>query len=429
MKKKVLALLLCVGLAAGGLGGCGEPDAPGKETPEAESGEETISGEVHMAYWAIEFDGYLNRCIEEFNKIYPDIKIVLEPAAWDEYWTKLEAASTGGSVADVFWMNGPNVMKYVNGGVMEPIDGYLENSDIDLNRYPEGMVQLYHVNGKQYGIPFTFDTIGVWYNKKLFDAAGVPYPKDDWTWEEMVDTARQLTKEDKSVYGMATQLEAQQCYYNTIFAMGGEVISEDRKSSGFDKAETQAGIQCWVDLQEEEISPSLASLAETAPDVQFLSERVAMLWYGSWFVSAVEASDLVNDVDVVELPSMNGNKGTVIHGVINAISSASENKEAAWKWVEFLGQEKANVICAEEGIIPALEGTPEKWVSAHPQYNLQSFITSAENYSYAYPVSENSAVWERPMIENLKKAYCLEVDVKEACDTIAKEMNEALAKE
>ena len=429
MRKKFLTVLLCVGMAMGLLAGCGDGDASTDGQNGSEGEEESVSGEVRMAYWDVSFDGYLNRCIEEFNKLYPDVEIILEPSTSGEFWTKLEAASTGGSAADVFWMNGPNITKYARGGVLMPIDEFLEDSELDLGNYPESMVQLYNIDGKQYGVPFCFDTVGVWYNKDIFDEAGVPYPEDDWTWEEMVDIARQLTREDGSVYGIAAPVANQTAFYNTICAMGGEVISEDKKSSGYDKPETQAGIQCWVDLQKEGLSPSLASLTESPADAQFLSGRVAMYWNGSWFASTVAASELSDSIDVAELPSLNGTKATVIHGSINAISKNTENPVAAWKWVEFLSGETANTICAEEGVIPAMEGTAEKWVSAHPQYNLQSFITSAEEYSYPYPVSANTAVWNQYETDYLKQAYGLEMEVKEACDLLAEKMNEALAKE
>ena len=147
------------------------------------------------------------------------------------------------------------------------------------------MVELYNVDGKQYAIPKDFDTIGVWYNKKIFDEAGVPYPTDDWTWDDMADIAKQLTRSDGSVYGISAEYETQIAIYNTIFANGGKIISEDKKTSGYDTEATQAGVQCWVDMMKDGVSPSEASLEETQGNVQFLSGRLGMYWCGSWFLS------------------------------------------------------------------------------------------------------------------------------------------------
>ena len=435
-KKQLLALGLSVLMAVGAFAGCGSAPAKeeskdtGKDAGAEEAGDEKVSGEVRYAFWDAAQQPYLEKCVEEFNKIYPDVKVTLEPNVWDEYWTKLEAGATGGSIADVFWMNGPNITKYAKGDILMPIDDLLKDSELDTANYPQGLVELYNIDGSQYALPKDFDTIGVWYNKKIFDEAGVPYPTDDWTWEDMTETAKQLTKSDGSVYGIGAPYDTQVGIYNTIYAAGGEVISEDKKSSGYDKPETQAGIQCWIDLQKAGVSPSEASLEETAGNIQFLSGRLGMYWGGSWMVAQVLDSDLKDDIDVVELPSLNGKKATIIHGLGNCIYKDTKYPEAAWKWVEFLSGETANKLSAEMGAaIPALKGTAQEWIDKNPTYNLKSFITSSEEYSYPYPASVNTAEWEQYQADNLKKAFSLEVSVEDVCKTLTEQMNEVLANE
>lgn len=425
----MLALGLSAVMMTLSLSACGDSN-PGGGKAETTDSEETISGDIRYAFWDAAQQPYLEQCVKEFNKIYPDIKVTLEPNVWDEYWTKLEAGATGGSIADVFWMNGPNITKYVKGDIVMPIDDLLAGSGLDTANYPEGLVNLYNIDGKQYAIPKDFDTIGVWYNKKIFDEAGVPYPTDDWTWEDMADIAKQLTKEDGSVYGIGAAYDTQIGIYNTIYAAGGEVISKDKKSSGYDKAETQAGVQCWVDLMEAGVSPNEASLEETQGYIQFLSGRLGMFWCGSWFLGQVLDSDMKDNINVVELPSINGKKATIIHGLGNCIYKDTKYPEASWKWVEFLAGEQANKLSAETGAaLPALKGTAQVWVDKNPDYNLRSFITSSEEYSYPYPASVNTAEWEQYQADNLKRAFSLEISVKEACEKAAKQMDEVLANE
>lgn len=226
------------------------------------------------------------------------------------------------------------------------------------------------------------------------------YPTDDWTWEDMVEKAEKLTKEDSSVYGIAAPYDGQTCYYNTVFANGGEIISNDKKSSGYDKPETQAGIQCWIDLQTAGLSPSQASLEEATADAQFLSGKVAMAWIGSWLLPNILASDIKDDIDCVEVPSINGQKGNTAHGLGNCIYKNTKNPEASWAWVD-----------------------------AYPQYNLKSYITAAEECSFEYPSSVNTAEWDQYEADNLKKVYALEIDLKTAADNLAAQMNEVLANE
>lgn len=444
--KKFLALCLTGIMAFSALAGCGGSDkkadtskdatedsaeADGDEA-EDESGdnaaEESISGEIRYAFWDVAQQPYLEVCVEEFNKIYPDIKITLEPNTWDDYWTKLEAAATGGSMADVFWMNGPNIAKYAKGGILMPATDLIETYGLDTANYPEGLINLYNIDGVQYALPKDFDTIGLWYNKAMFDDAGLDYPTDDWTWEDLTEAATALTKD--GVYGFAAGYDTQSGIYNTIYAAGGYVISDDKKASGYDLEETQAGIQCWIDLMEAGVSPSQASLEETNSSTQLLNGQIAMSFQGSWFLAQVVDSEIKDNLDCVELPSINGKKATVIHGLGNCIFAGTENPDAAQAWVAFLAGETANTISAEMGAaIPALAGTAEAWVNGHPEYNLQSYITSSEEYSYAYPASVNTAEWNQYEGDNLKNVFALQSDVKTACDNLAAQMNEVLANE
>ena len=157
---------MAIGLAALMAGGMLTGSATAVFAEEANT---DVSGEVRYAYWDNNQTPYIEQCIEEFNKVYPNVTITLEPNTWDEYWTKLEAAATGGSIADVFWMNGPNITKYANGGILMPIDDMIQEQGIDTANYPAGLVSLYNIDGVQYALPKDFDTIGVWYNKAIFD--------------------------------------------------------------------------------------------------------------------------------------------------------------------------------------------------------------------------------------------------------------------
>ncbi len=404
--------------------------APEEKKEEGEEPAEEASAEIRMGYWDKGQTPYLEACVAEFNKEHPEIKVTLELNSWKEYWPKLENSIAGGGAPDVFWMNGPYFTKYAQADVILPIDEYIEKDGIDLSNYPAALLALYDLDGVQYALPKDFDTIGLWYNKKLFDEAGVDYPTDEWTWEDMVAAAKKLTKEDGSVYGIGAPYRDQTGIYSTIFANGGKIISDDKKSSGYSMPETVEAIKLWVALHEEGLTPSEASFEETKESVQFLSGRLAMIQNGSWFLNQVVEADNPADFDVVELPSVNGNKGTVIHGLGNCISAVTENPDAAWEWVKFLAGKRANEISAETAAaIPAYKGTAQAWVDARPEYNLKSFITSSENYAFPYPSSLYSGEWETAQAEILKKSYALELDVEEACKQFNDKMNEILATE
>lgn len=399
-----------------------------KQTKETATVEKVkIVGEINYAFWDKGQLPYFKECVVDFKKEYPEIKVNLLPLDWDSYWKKMEEDAGRKEMADVFWLNGPSIEKYVKEGVLLAFDEKIKESEIDLNNYPEALVKLYNVGGVQYAIPKDFDTVAVWYNKKIFDSAGVPYPDANWTWEEMLAIAKQLTKKDRSIYGITAAYREQTGIYNTIFANGGYVISEDKKSSGYHLPETQAGIQLWVDLITLGFSPKQGEFDFFEDYRWFLSGKTAMHWNGSWFLNQVLSSSLKDDIEVVEVPSINGKKATVIHGLGNCISKYTKHPEAAWKWVEFLSSEKINKLSAEKGAaIPAFHGAAKDWVEKNPKYHLETFIKAAEEYSYAYPVAENAEVWVNNQTRTMRQVFSLEKKVKEACDTLSVQMNEAL---
>lgn len=442
MKKKVLATILCAAMTLSTLVGCGaEKAAPAADAATEPATEETAAEpaaeapadavEIHYAYWQDTLGGYLEECKANFEAANPGVTIVLEPTAWGEYWTKLETAATGGAVADVFQMNGPNIGKYADAGVVTPIDGFLANSDIDLANYPAAMNDLYNIDGAQYGIAIDYDTIGLWYNKELFDAAGLDYPSKDWTWDDMVAAAAALTDEANGIYGIAAGYNDQGCFYNTVPMSGGYILNEDKSASGYSLPETRAGIQCWVDLIKKGYSPSQASLTENADYIQFMSGKIGMMFAGDWYAATFVTDDAFKTkCDCQYLPMINGNRVSVIHGKANCISSASANQEMAWKWVEYLASEEANTILGNSGAaIPTFKGCDALYFAQYPDYNMDIFADEAANMSVPYPASKTSAEWGDIVWNELVSAYSLEITVDEACDNIATQMDALLASE
>lgn len=442
--KKILASLLCAGLTASMLTGCGSKDA---ESPASTtSGQESVTStepvaetepevtgdpvEIHYAYWQDSLGTYLEQCKEKFEDANPNITIVLEPTTWTEYWTKLETAATGGTIADVFQMNGPNINKYADAGIILPLNDYLSNSGLSMNSYPEAMNDLYNIDGIQYGVPIDYDTIGLWYNKELFDQAGVSYPDETWTWDDLVAAAEKLTDTENNVYGIAAGYADQGGFFNTVFAAGGYILNEDKTACGFDQEGTIQGIKCWIDLMKAGYSPSQASLSENADYIQFMSGKVAMLFAGDWYASifADPTADFAEKCDVALLPTINGNRATVIHGKANCIAASTENPDAAWAWVNYLADEEANQLLGESGAaIPAHVSYSSLFFEQYPMYNMDIFSQEALECAYPYPASKGFNEWADVVWNELVPAYSLEVSIEDACANITTQMNDILA--
>ncbi|WP_409341565.1 ABC transporter substrate-binding protein [Paenibacillus sp. MBLB4367] len=372
----------------------------------------------------------MEEIIAKFKTTHPNINVTIEHTPYKQYFQKMETAAIGENLPDVLWINGPNIIKYAANGQLMDITGKISQDKLDMGNYPASLVQLYTVNGKNYGVPKDYDTIGLWYNKKMFDAAGVKYPDANWDWNTLVDAAKKLTDPSKGVWGIAAALDGQGGYYNTIPQAGGYVISEDKKTSGYDKPEAIQGLKFWTDLiHVHKVSPTLAQMTDSSPLSMFQSGKVAMFYDGSWSALDYSKNEYTKDkVDVAVLPK-NKQQAVVIHGLGNVIAAKTKYPNEAWEFLKFLASKEAADIQAKTGaVIPAFNGTQDAWVKSMPNFNLKAFIDMV-GYSKPYPASKDTAKWNTLETDILQKAWSGEMKVEEAAKQLGQKMNEALAQE
>lgn len=386
--------------------------------------------EIKYGYWDEKQTDFLEEIVEAFNEEHPDIEVKLEITPFGEYFTKLDAAAQGGGLPDVFWMNGPNFTKYAANDMLAPITENIEDDNIDVSPFPDALLELYEYEGDQYALPKDFDTTALWYNKQLFDDAGVDYPDDSWEWDDLVNAAKELTNPEEDVYGIGAYMQDNQAsFWNIIFANDGYIISDDQTKSGFDDPNTIEALEMYHDLiHKHEVSPTHAQMENTDATEMFESGKIAMMYNASYYVPEFKDHDFLKEnADVAPLPTLK-KKSNVIHGLGNVISANSEHKEEAWEFVKFLASEKAQNIQAEGGLISAYEGTQDAWLESAPNFDLEVFLDAAD-YAEPYPISEDVEKWEAIMLEEIAKAWDGQITVEEAAHNIAQEMDEILAQE
>lgn len=424
MKKKRVALLLCAAMVASLAAGCGNR---GSSDEGGSSGDPVT---ISYACWDSNQAKLIQTIADEFEDENPNIKIDIQVTGWDDYWTALEAAGTGGSLPDTFWMHSNNIYYYGSNDQLLDLTDYIEESDeIDLANYPEGLTQIYNIEGAQYAIPKDYDTIALWYNKTLFDEAGLSYPDETWTWDDLRAAAEKLTKDDGSQYGFCAGLHNQEGYYNFVYQNGGEIITEDKTKSGYDEEKTIEGIQEYFSYVWDGLSPAIYDDQARAEAIQ--TGLCAMGLFGSWNLSSFASTDFMTEnFDCAVLPSSNdGGRASIFNGLGNAIAATTEHPDEAWKWVEYLSSKEGQERQAELGIaISAYNGTADKFSEAYPMFNTQCYIDMVD-YAQIRPYSNQTSVWEDKAYETLRSAYAGDEDLTQACKNTAEMMNEALAAE
>lgn len=415
--KKRLALTALIGVATAGLlAACSTPSTP------ASTQKVTITYEV----WAGTQTPAMKAIAAAFTKENPNITVDVQELPWPQYWSTLQTSTQGGTAPDAFWMLAQNIKPYASGGQLLDLTAEIKSENVDLANYPKAVLDLYNQgDGKIYGLPKDFDTNGVWYNKALFDAAGVAYPKAGWTWADFRAAAKALTDPAKGVWGVAAPIDYQGGYYNTIYQAGGQVISKNGKTAKLDTPEAIAGIKFWTDLQADGSSPNLKQLSDTEAETQFEQGKVAMYMSGAyWALQLYNNTTLRPNVDVAPLPT-GKQQATVTSGIANVGYSGTKHPKEVAKFLLFAsGKEAADIQAKSGAVLPAYKGTEKTWMNAMPEFkHLQVFI-DALKYAVPLPVQGDAATWQGEQTQYLTPAW----NGTESAADAAKQYNDAVNK-
>lgn len=327
--------------------------------------------ELEMNYWMSEQDEGILPAIEAFNASQDEIVVNASSIPWSQYWDKLVVGLPAGSAPDVFSINALNVVDYARNGYLLDITDLFESGAVDVTKYPAHTVATHTVDGVLRGIPRDFDAIAVYYNKTLFDEAGVEYPKDGWTWDEFIETAKKLTNPDAGVHGCSIAANGQAFGYDYIYGNGGILFDEN----GMCVVNTPENVEAFQKLHDaihvEKISATVEEQVEIAKNVRFLSGTDAMAFDGGWNMATYQEAygDMLG---VVSLPIMK-EATTISHSLSWVGAATTKHPEEVKKFLTYLAGYEAQAQAAQ-AVIPAYEGTPELWAAKFADYNTDAFL-------------------------------------------------------
>lgn len=438
MKKKLLSTALAgimvMSLAAcgGGGGNSGGGSADGGDAAGGASSGGDKGGTITVAIWDNGQKAGLDQIIADYTAATGN-KAEIQVITWDQYWTLLEAGASGGDMPDVFWMHSNEVQKYMENDILMDLTDRIASSEkLEMDKFPEDIKNLYSWNGKTYAIPKDVDTIALFYNKTMFDEAGLSYPDDSWTWDDFYDAAVKLTKEDGSQYGTAMNPSNEQDgWMNIIYSMGGKVLTDDKKASGFDDPNTIKAME-FVQKLVDNVMPSATVMAETGTDVLLGSGKIAMLSQGSWMVPQFKEHEYISEnCDVAVLPKdpTTGNRVSLYNGLGWAVSAKTKNPDAAWQLVEWFGTKDMQLKQAQLGVtMAAYDGVSDEWKNNADKFDLQPFLDMRENIVFR-PSTRATLTWWNPMCETFKEAWNGNMPMADACAQVTQQMNEAISAE
>ena len=341
---------------------------------------------------------------------------------------------------DVFWMHSNNSQMYMKNNKLLKLDDYIAKSEkVDMSNYMPEITELYTYDGSYYAVPKDYDTIALWYNKKMFDDAGLEYPNENWTWDDLYEAAKKLTTGDKYGFCMNTSND-QDTYYNMVYSMGGYIVNDDHTKSGYDDANTIKAMD-YVGKLLKDCCPPATTMSETGTDVMFQSGTVAMITQGSWMTAGfLDNEYLVENCDVAILPydKTTGMRTSICNGLGWAASADTKRPDDCWKLIEWFGSKEMQEKQAELGVtMSAYEGTSDKWVNCTDKFNLNAYlditkdstVSGVTNKLVLRPYTYNSTVWSQAAQTFFSDAWADPSKMEQSCKDFAAQMNQYIEEE
>ncbi|AIK35997.1 bacterial extracellular solute-binding family protein [Bacillus pseudomycoides] len=276
---------------------------------------------------------------KKFEEKNPGVKVQVE-AYGDGFDQKLAASFGAKNPPDVMYMwNFPAYYKS-----LEPLDELAKKDpDMKLDDFYQGLFNYSSIDGKLYGMPAGFTTRVIYYNKKLFDKANIPYPKDGWTWDEFVDTAKKLTDASNKQYGFALRPEPDTYdLQGFIWSNGSSFVSEDGKQikGHMNSPETIEVMKSFQSMLKDKTAVLVGGKNQQSGDDIFKAGKLAMWESGIWPLEGFKDAKI--DFGTVEPPAF---KGKPVKGLVGtsavSIAKDAKHKELAWEFVKFYSSPEA----------------------------------------------------------------------------------------
>jgi multiple sugar transport system substrate-binding protein len=363
----------------------------------------------------------LDTIVAAFEAEHPNVQIEVQTAAFADYFTSLQTQIAGGSAPDTFELNYENFVTYARSGALLDLSPYVGDT-IDPARYYPLALEGFTDEGTQFGLPATFSTVVLIYNRTLFDAAGLDYPTSDWTWDDYTAAAEALTDADAGVYGGFQPVTFFE-FYKSLAQAGGQFFDADGNAA-FNSPEGVAAAE-WLTSKPGTVMPTLADIGGT-PDFDtglFTSGKLAMWHNGIWQFTGLNESGVDYDI-VVEPGDVQQANAVFMNGAV--ASAGTDHPDEAAQWIAFLtgSPETVETRLASSWELPAVadEAAFASYLEITPPDNREAVFEALDHIALP-PVIERQQEMQDIVTQALERIVSDGVDVQEALDDAAAEVD------
>ncbi len=337
-------------------------EAPADSKEETKADAEAADGEkitLSITTWDYDSSPQFSAVVEAYEEQNPNVEIKVIDTSADEYnnslGISLSAAQPDPDV--IFVKDMGSMLQMADKQQLLPLDDFIKNDNVDTSVYNGAFEQLQY-NGVTYGMPYRNDWYVLYYNKDLFDAAGVEYPSNDMTWEEYYDLAAKMTSGEGSAKVYGTHDHTWQALVTNWAVQDGThtVVEKD-----------YSFLKPWYEdtlaLQEGGYMQDYATLktANIHYSSVFKNQQCAMMPMGTWFIATMEQSRQEGETDfnwgVARIPHSADTESGYTVGALTpvVISAFTDAPEAAWDFVKFASSPEAANILAGCGVFTGIQ--------------------------------------------------------------------------
>ncbi len=292
---------------------------------------------------------------------YPNIKVALETVAFSDYWDKLQTQLASQTEADIVSMQSLRMPPFAVRKALRPLQPFIDKDPaVKFNDFFTTIEDGLSYGGQVYGFAYDLGPILLYYNKDLFDTAGLatPSPTEPMTWQQVREAATKLTKADVSQYGYTIQPNFD-ASVPWLWSGGGDYMNTEETQCTLDSADSVAALEFAVGMfTKDKIAPPVTDLANAnLAREQFYSGKVAMYADGPWNIINVRKNAKFN-WDIAPFPAGKAGSVTWVAGSGFGISNTTKYPEESWQALKVITSGESLQKLAKAGrAYPARQST------------------------------------------------------------------------
>ncbi len=399
------------------------PTSAESTSPTATTASAAPSGEsvtIRYVMWDANQQAPYQTCADAFHQKYPNITVKVEQQGWDDYWNAIQTGFVSGDAPDVFT---DHLAKYPEFALKEQImdiQPLVDKDKVDLSIYLPGLADLWVRQGKRYGLPKDWDTIAVFYNKDMFDKAGIDVSvMKDWTWNPtdggtFEQTVAKLTIDKNGKNGLDPAFDKANVVQYGFIPQGGGGFSGQTQwsmfavSNGFkftdgpwttkyyyDDPKLAETMVWYRSLIDKGYAPKWEDISSVGGDATFIAGKGAMTTEGSWQVGYFLDNSKFG-LGFGLLPVGPQGRKSMFNGLADSIYVGTKHPNEAWEWVKFAASpDCANIVGDSAVVFPAQQSGVERNLAARKAKGVDVSAFTIEGLdpksTFLFPITDHGA--------------------------------------